>query len=158
MSARRVTIRSGQSEIDARVVNDRVDVGDHTLQVEPLGHERLRITSGDRSTVASVLAGPDGAVWVHVDGHTWKFDVDAAEARRREGASLDHQLLAPMPASVRTIAVREGDRVQTGTVLVTLEAMKMELPIRAPRDGVVQAICCREGELVQAGQRLVELA
>ena len=48
-------------------------------------------------------------------------------------------------------------RVHDGDVLIALEAMKMELPIRAPRDGVVRAVHCREGELVQPDQVLLEL-
>ena len=52
--------------------------------------------------------------------------------------------------------VKPGDRVEDGDVLIALEAMKMELPIRAPRNGVVRAILCREGELVQPGQVLLE--
>ena len=42
------------------------------------------------------------------------------------------------------------------TVLIMLEAMKMELPIKAPRDGRVMAIACRPGELVQPGVPLIE--
>ena len=50
-----------------------------------------------------------------------------------------------------------GTRVQHGDVLLVLEAMKMELPVRAPGDGTVAAVKCRPGELVQAGQELIEL-
>jgi 3-methylcrotonyl-CoA carboxylase alpha subunit len=42
-------------------------------------------------------------------------------------------------------------------VLIVLEAMKMELPIRTAAEGVVRAVSCREGELVQPGTVLVEL-
>jgi 3-methylcrotonyl-CoA carboxylase alpha subunit len=43
-------------------------------------------------------------------------------------------------------------------MLLTLEAMKMELAIKAPYRGVVRSIACRVGELVQPGLPLVELA
>jgi 3-methylcrotonyl-CoA carboxylase alpha subunit len=62
-----------------------------------------------------------------------------------------------MSATVVRIAVKSGDRVHQGDLLVALEAMKMELPIRAPRDGVVTAVHCREGELVQPGTALVDM-
>jgi biotin carboxyl carrier protein len=42
-------------------------------------------------------------------------------------------------------------------VLIVLEAMKMELPVRAPTDGTIARVNCREGELVQPGQELAEL-
>jgi acetyl-CoA carboxylase biotin carboxylase subunit len=66
-------------------------------------------------------------------------------------------LTAPMPATVLKVPVKPGDRVKKGEVVVLLEAMKMELPIRAPSDAVVAAVACREGELVQADATLVEL-
>jgi biotin carboxyl carrier protein len=56
------------------------------------------------------------------------------------------------------VLVQPGARVAKGDVLVMLEAMKMELPVKAPRDGVVRAIRCQPGELVQPGVDLVELA
>ena len=49
-----------------------------------------------------------------------------------------------------------GSHVKKGDVVVLLEAMKMELPIRALSDGTVTAVHCRDGELVQADQVLVE--
>ncbi len=55
------------------------------------------------------------------------------------------------------MAVQPGQRVAAGDVLIRLEAMKMELPVRSPRDATVIAIKCREGELVQAGVPLLEL-
>jgi biotin carboxyl carrier protein len=67
-------------------------------------------------------------------------------------------LAAPMPATVASIQVTAGQIVETGDLLVVLEAMKMELPIRAPRRGRVVAVACRRGELVQPGVPLVELA
>ena len=67
-------------------------------------------------------------------------------------------LSAPMPGTVIEIAVAPGQQVHAGDVLLTLEAMKMELPIRAPRDGVVSAVHCSPGQLVQPGPPLVDLA
>ena len=63
---------------------------------------------------------------------------------------------APMPATVLRINVKPGDAVKKGDVLVLLEAMKMELPVRATDAGVVAAIRCREGELVDADAVLLE--
>jgi biotin carboxyl carrier protein len=62
-----------------------------------------------------------------------------------------------MPATVITVNVEPGQRVARGDVLLMLEAMKMELPVKAPRDATVKAIRCRQGELVQPGVPLLEL-
>jgi biotin carboxyl carrier protein len=62
-----------------------------------------------------------------------------------------------MPSTVVSVNVSTGESVARGDVLVTLEAMKMELAVRAPRDGTVRRIACQPGELVQPGVPLVEL-
>ena len=42
-------------------------------------------------------------------------------------------------------AVKEGDTVKEGDVVMILEAMKMENSILAPASGTVKQICCKEG-------------
>jgi biotin carboxyl carrier protein len=66
-------------------------------------------------------------------------------------------LAAPMPATVTMVNVAPGQDVSPGDVLIMLEAMKMELPIKAPRAGRVASVACRRGELVQSGVPLLEL-
>jgi biotin carboxyl carrier protein len=63
-----------------------------------------------------------------------------------------------MPATVIKVHVRAGDAVKKGDIVVVLEAMKMELPLRALGDGIVSTVLCREGELVQADATLIEFA
>jgi len=79
-----------------------------------------------------------------------------APVRKQTRTSAGGALTAPMPATVIKIHVRPGDSVKKGDVVLLLEAMKMELPVRAAGEGVVRAVCCREGELVQADVVLVE--
>ncbi|MGH9411278.1 MAG: acetyl-CoA carboxylase biotin carboxyl carrier protein subunit, partial [Vicinamibacterales bacterium] len=50
-----------------------------------------------------------------------------------------------------------GDSVRAGDVLILLEAMKMELPVRAPADARVTAVHCRPGDLVQPNVGLIDL-
>ncbi|MFN3582208.1 MAG: biotin/lipoyl-containing protein, partial [Pseudomonas sp.] len=66
-------------------------------------------------------------------------------------------LQAPMNGSIVSLQVQVGDQVAAGSVLLVLEAMKMEHSIRAPQAGTVTALFCREGELVAEGTLLVEL-
>ncbi len=49
------------------------------------------------------------------------------------------------------ILARAGERVEAGTLLATLEAMKIEHRLEAPRDGVVVEVRVGAGEQVQAG-------
>ncbi len=55
------------------------------------------------------------------------------------------------------VNVRVNGHVRKGDVLVVLDAMKMEMPVRADADGIVTAVHCKPGELVQADAVLVEL-
>jgi biotin carboxyl carrier protein len=96
--------------------------------------------------------------WVFIDGRTHVIDGDDRDGNGRAHATDDQMALsAPMPATVVAITVTPGQEVAAGDLLVMLEAMKMELPIRAPRAGRVKALACREGELVQPGVPLVEM-
>jgi biotin carboxyl carrier protein len=106
------------------------------------------------SEIAGTAARSGNVVWVSVEGFV--FEIGLAAAARRT-VSDEAALAPPMPATVVRIAVSPGQRVSQGDLLVALEAMKMELPLRAPRDGVVRAIHCREGDLVQPGTVLIEL-
>jgi len=99
-----------------------------------------------------------GGVWVFIDGRTYVVESDAREGGDRVHRTDDQVALsAPMPATVIAVKVARGQDVAAGDLLVLLEAMKMEVPIKAPRAARVKAIACREGELVQAGVPLLEL-
>jgi len=63
-------------------------------------------------------------------------------------------LVAPMPGAVVRIEVIQGSRVEAGTPVIVLEAMKMEHTVRAPADGVVAAISVAAGDQVESGQVL----
>jgi acetyl-CoA carboxylase carboxyltransferase component len=62
---------------------------------------------------------------------------------------------APSPALVIQIAVEEGQRVEAGDLLCSLEAMKMEMPVIAQEAGIVRAIQCQAHQQVHAGQVLL---
>jgi len=51
-----------------------------------------------------------------------------------------------------------GDRVDDGTGLVVLEAMKMEHTLRSPGPGVVQEVPVAAGQQVDVGDLLVRMA
>lgn len=67
-------------------------------------------------------------------------------------AVLDGQVETPLPGTIVRVCVQEGDAVQKGDLLVTVEAMKMENELYAPFDGVVRSVCVQEGETIRAGQ------
>jgi pyruvate carboxylase subunit B len=64
---------------------------------------------------------------------------------------------APMPGLVLRVEVEAGQRVEVGSGLVVLEAMKMENEIRSPRRGVVRRVWVQAGQAVEKGAELVEI-
>jgi 3-methylcrotonyl-CoA carboxylase alpha subunit len=123
--------------------------------VLPLGGGRYLVSDGSRRRLA-FGARRNGVTWVFLDGVVHAVEAPGTRSRSRR-PDHDSALAAPMPATVLRVDIEPGQTVGRGDVLVVLEAMKMELPLKAPRDATVKAIRCRPGELVQPGVPLVEL-
>ena len=66
-------------------------------------------------------------------------------------------MVSPLPGIVRRVAVRVGERVEAGAVVVVVEAMKTEHQIAAPRAGTVRRVLVAEGQEVAAGAAVIEL-
>jgi urea carboxylase len=62
---------------------------------------------------------------------------------------------SPIGASVWTIGVETGQRVEAGQKLLVLEAMKTEIAVVAPSAGTVERLHCAPGSLVSSGQVLL---
>lgn len=73
-------------------------------------------------------------------------------------AGAGHEVTAPMPGTLLSVAVKPGDAVEAGQVVCVLEAMKMKNPIRASFSGTVAAIPVTAGQTVAYGDVLVRLA
>jgi 3-methylcrotonyl-CoA carboxylase alpha subunit len=137
----------------------RIRAEGEVFEVASDGQGLLRI-AGERSTTAWAVAA-EGVKWVFVDGQVFEL-VEVRPGDRARSTGPGHHghhgsLTAPMPATVRRVAVKVGDNVTRGDTLVILEAMKMELPVRAPATGTIRAVHCHEGELVQPGVVLIEI-
>jgi propionyl-CoA carboxylase alpha chain len=63
--------------------------------------------------------------------------------------------LAPMTGIIREVRVAVGDRVEKGTVLLVLEAMKMEHQMTARDVGVVKQVRVEVGQMVDPDEILV---
>ncbi|MBT52914.1 MAG: acetyl/propionyl-CoA carboxylase subunit alpha [Mameliella sp.] len=65
-------------------------------------------------------------------------------------------LLCPMPGLVVNINVEEGEEVQEGQALCTIEAMKMENILRAERKGVVAKVNAGPGDSLAVDEVIME--
>lgn len=71
-------------------------------------------------------------------------------------ASVEDEVLAPMPGIILEVNVADGDEVKQGDYLCVLEAMKMENALTAPRDAVIKAVNIAKGDTVDKGKLLIE--
>jgi biotin carboxyl carrier protein len=65
------------------------------------------------------------------------------------------QVKSPLPGTILSVNVKEGDRVAPRQTLFVLEAMKMENNIDAERGGVVKSIHVQKGATVMEGDLLI---
>jgi methylmalonyl-CoA carboxyltransferase small subunit len=122
---------------------------------------------------------------ITIDNKTYEVEVEAAEPDRPAGPSgyvmqpaavrvpaappqvappstggpvADESKVCRSPISgivVRVVA-QEGQHIQTGDIILVLEAMKMETNITAPISGTIRTITVDPGATVQGGQVLAE--
>jgi acetyl-CoA/propionyl-CoA/long-chain acyl-CoA carboxylase, biotin carboxylase, biotin carboxyl carrier protein len=81
--------------------------------------------------------------------------------KRRSGAATKtpsgNALTSPMQGTIVKVAVADGDAVETGDLVVVLEAMKMEQPLTAHRSGIVKNLTAQVGATVTSGSALCEI-
>jgi acetyl-CoA/propionyl-CoA carboxylase biotin carboxyl carrier protein len=121
-----------------------IDLGDHQYRV------------GD-DTVWAVRGG--GALWLRRDGYTLELPDPTRSERvasmlaglERASGPVSPEVRTQMPGTVVAVPVKDGDIVEAGATIVTVEAMKMEHALTAPVAGVVR-IDVAVGDLVRRDQ------
>ena len=149
----------------------------HEIRVQPHGGTRFTVMHGSMSyeaflvdwqsprlilrmngyqqTVCVVHIG--AAIWVHSRQGTtllhWQTPLPMPNQRSESVGSLR----APMPGQVIQIIVEEGQTVTQGSLLLIMEAMKMEHRIEAPYDGVVESLRYHVGDKVPQDAVLLDI-
>ncbi|WP_369880813.1 biotin/lipoyl-containing protein [Erythrobacter sp. KY5] len=75
----------------------------------------------------------------------------------KQPPDLSKMLICPMPGMLMKLHVSEGEEVQPGQPLATVEAMKMENILRAEKEGVIAKINAAEGESLAVDAVILEL-
>jgi biotin carboxyl carrier protein len=68
------------------------------------------------------------------------------------------EVLSPLPGLVATVHVKAGDSVSSGDPVVTLQSMKMEIPVPAESDGTVAEVLVSEGDEIDTGAVIARLS
>jgi 3-methylcrotonyl-CoA carboxylase alpha subunit len=69
----------------------------------------------------------------------------------------EDKIVAPLPGTVVALLAAEGDHLDKGAPILTLEVMKMEQTLRAPFAGVLKVLKCKVGDIVGEGVELAEI-
>jgi biotin carboxyl carrier protein len=150
----------------------------HQLELSPVESGWNCKLDGKEYKVDAVVARRD-VISVIIDGdcyevkreqtrddlHIWVKSVrfaaevrDPRSLRSRRAAAGDvagpAKLVAPMPGKIVRIIAHEKDKVEAGSGLLVIEAMKMQNELKAPKKGVVTKLLVKEGTLVNAGDVL----
>jgi acetyl-CoA/propionyl-CoA carboxylase biotin carboxyl carrier protein len=79
------------------------------------------------------------------------------EKKKAGAAASGDSVTSPMQGTIVKVAVEEGQEVAEGDVIVVLEAMKMEQPLKAHKAGTVTSLSASVGDTVTSGAVVCEL-
>jgi acetyl/propionyl-CoA carboxylase alpha subunit len=139
----RADVRIGTEQVSARL--ETAMTGSTIIRI---GTRAIRVFSTRRGNSILVAAGPAQYEFVPIESGT---------GRRARGLATP-EVVAPMPGKVIRVLVSEGQRIEAGTALVVLEAMKMETVLTAESAAAVKKIRVSAGAMVDHGAVLLELS
>jgi oxaloacetate decarboxylase alpha subunit len=128
---------------------------------EPAAAEQATVSAGSASgqseTYTVEVQGQQYVVKVTPGGDITSTTAVAAAPAKPVSSVSSVGITAPLSGNIFEVMVKEGDSVESGDVVLLMEAMKMETEIRASSAGRVSQVMVREGDTVTAGDTLVTL-
>lgn len=130
---------------------------EYTVDLDPgvrLLIELQAVGDADERGMRTVMSSLNGQLRpIQVRDRSAASDVPVTEKADRSNPG---HVAAPF-AGVVTLAVAEGDEVEAGATVATIEAMKMEATITAPKSGTVSRLAINRIQQVEGGDLLVQL-
>ncbi len=119
---------------------------------------------GERQTVVVEVGGkrlsvslPAGLGGLAVGGGAGAAKKPKRSAKKAGAAASGDSVTSPMQGTIVKIAVEEGQEVAEGDVVIVIEAMKMEQPLKAHKAGVITGLNATVGETVTNGGVIAEI-
>jgi geranyl-CoA carboxylase alpha subunit len=130
---------------------------EHRFEIEELDGDSIRFRTDGVVQSASFLRDRD-RLYVQYRGDTLAVrDLTRSAPAATASTGSDGKVRAAMNGRVVAVLVSQGDRVEAGQPVMTLEAMKMEHVHTAPIAGTISAIDVVEGEQVTTGKIVAEI-
>lgn len=161
-------VKSGEKTKTVKVIKKEGDLFTialddkiYTLDIVKVENAVYSILHNGQSINMEMIEGDSqGAYKVNTLHNYFEVSVEPAITIQGNGnrKKQTHQLVkAPMPGKIVRVKVAAGDKVEAGTPLVVLSAMKMENEIHSTASGTVIKVAVKEDDLVRDGQLLVEI-
>lgn len=134
----------------------RLDINGRTVAVEnndKTGTKQILTINGRNYEVYVAQQGSN--IFVQLDGEHWQAEaINPIDAAGGSGVSSD-VIVAPMPGTVVSLKSSPGDVVTEGTILLTIESMKLQTAIIAERAGRISTVNFGEGDTFDKGAELI---
>ncbi|RYP86323.1 biotin/lipoyl-binding protein [Nocardioides guangzhouensis] len=121
---------------------------------EPGERQRVTVEVGGKRLEVVIPAGLGGLAAPAAGGAQ---KPKRAKGKKTGGAVSGDAVASPMQGTIVKVAVEEGQTVSEGDVIVVLEAMKMEQPLKAHKAGTVTGLQAEVGATVTNGAVICEL-
>jgi len=135
----------------------KFDGREHRFEIEELGRDTIRFRIDGLMESARFLRDGDRLYIQHRGSALPVRDLTRSAPAATASTESDGKVRAAMNGRVVAVLVRQGERVQAGQPVMTLEAMKMEHVHTAPIAGTISAIDVVEGEQVTTGKIVAEI-
>ncbi len=140
-----------ETDFDNQIPPYAGEVGDAPEQGE---RQRVTVEVGGRRLEVVLPAGLGGLVSAPTGGPS---KPKRAAGKKAGAATSGDTVASPMQGTIVKVAVEEGQQVAEGDVIVVLEAMKMEQPLKAHKAGTVTGLDATVGATVTNGAVICEL-
>jgi len=143
---------------DVVVTTDGVEVEGHCVAVTVHGDGRWRRAEVDGvQRPIAVVSDPSEADAFLLQHNEVEVRVAPWRAAAVASVADPGEVRAPMAGRVIAVLVAQGDAVEVGRQIISMEAMKIETTLRAGRSGVIASLAASEGDVVASGQVLATL-